>query len=270
MPQSGRHVAKHCVVGPLSPSIFAPRPCRWQQARARHGQAPAPRCQRFVQILVQASGSGAGTGHFVSVSSGRPRQAGAAYGVKRQQGDGSFVWELIAGATLVEAAYLAWERQPSSRQVQASLSRPLRVQRAGSQTPRWARLEALRGPRPFSPRPCHAFATCALCRPSATGLVRTHALGSLGTLHHACVSMVGQAAWSGNPAFLCCTRRRPAHSFSPATRLHLQSSRMHRPSGSGGRCAEGREGCLLLLLVASPSASSKVYTSAPRLAPCAS
>ena len=57
-------------------------------------------------------------------------QAGGCYGVKTQQGSGSS-WLLISGATLVESAYMAAERAPSSPQVLASFSRPLRVQRPG-------------------------------------------------------------------------------------------------------------------------------------------
>ena len=69
-------------------------------------------------------------------------QAGGCYGVKVQYGSGSR-WLLISGATLVESAHMAAQRAPSSPQVQASLSRPLRVQRPGAQVrPRRSHQEA--------------------------------------------------------------------------------------------------------------------------------
>jgi hypothetical protein len=56
-------------------------------------------------------------------------QTGGCYGVKRTLADGQSSWELIAGATMVEAAYLARARAPNAAQVVSSFSRPLRVSR---------------------------------------------------------------------------------------------------------------------------------------------
>ena len=58
-------------------------------------------------------------------------QAGSSYGTVVLDGDGNQLWMLLAGCTLVEAAYAARERCPSSPHIIASFSRTHMVFRSG-------------------------------------------------------------------------------------------------------------------------------------------
>jgi hypothetical protein len=58
---------------------------------------------------------------------GFPTEAGQLYGTFQQDEQGRGQWHLIAGATLVEAAYLARQRHSSSPQVAATFSRGMTV-----------------------------------------------------------------------------------------------------------------------------------------------
>ena len=59
----------------------------------------------------------------------RAVQSGATYGSVVSDGEGNQQWLLVAGCTLVEAAYEARDRCPESPQIQASFSRPHTVYR---------------------------------------------------------------------------------------------------------------------------------------------
>jgi hypothetical protein len=56
-------------------------------------------------------------------------QAGGTYGLCVTDAHGHERWHLLAGCTLVEAAYQAREERPEAEQVQANFARPYAVHR---------------------------------------------------------------------------------------------------------------------------------------------